>query len=956
LDTQPPYALAERLLRAGLIAFILLVVPAVYLATDGPASDIKWLLVAWAAAILAVGWMAAVWRYGMPIKVPVLFAPLILGLIVVLCAAIVPSEFRWLGIQAVSRYFLLAALYFICSQVVYTEAHIRLIMGWTCAAMMIAAGYAFLQAAGLDPLPWDRKTDIYQNLPSTFGHPNFAAHALLFVIIYAAYLASTGSRWGVLFGAAFLVYLSATDQRAGWIALGGAAVLAVIAWLLSHSSRRAEVSAAMTIGATGVLGVFGLGAYMTMNYLRNGNLFPLDHSLLLRYQSYVGAGDMFFERPLLGHGPGVYSVKSPLYWTPFEQEWFAQERLMNMQVHNDLIEFGIDGGMLAAGCYLGLLVTGVFAALLLAFRSSGRTKGLGIAFAAVFAAFAIDGLFGFNVRVPVSAAFFFIAMGMLDGLWRAERGAPEPAPRRADAFRWVFVGVVLVCAFFESRVFSSEYDLQQGLNLKVDQPEQARELIERAYRKAPWNWRTQRQLGHLALDQGELAEALRHFEQVFEINPYNLLTRLPLAQTRMVRAQQQLAIRDDGAVEALAELARGSAELEILLGMCPMDPRAHELIGRIEMASGVLAARIPGDTSAQDALAHWRKAEHHLAQAVQYEDDGPDENYRMLAEVRISLGDIMGAEKALSESVRRDPHNLSAWPPFLIFAAAHNRFDHARNATLAQISLLKEETPVNTESLATAYLIMANIQENGYQNIDETRAAFENAAALRPDRLEIWTNYARFAREKGQLHALEAALLQADAAAALNKDIKLPEAVLAVNLYLKEGMPKLQHASEVMLSVVRSSGERPHGLSPSEAHGWAVALLEDKARDGNPDELCRVWFNFALSRNALADYEAAREWLERADTCLPADLRGVLAVHWADTLVGLGEATPAMIRLEQAIEAEPANLELRWAYARTLGRIGLSDRARGEYEKLLAEPNIESIGRDMLLSELEQLQ
>jgi tetratricopeptide (TPR) repeat protein/O-antigen ligase len=956
LDTQPPYALAERLLRAGLIAFILLVVPAVYLATDGPATDIKWLLVAWAAGILAIGWLVAVWRYGMPLKVPVLFAPLILGLLTVLCIALVPSEFRLLGIQVISRYVLLAALYFICSQVVYTEAHIRLVMGWTCAAMMFAAGYAFLQAAGLDPLPWDRKTDIYQNLPSTFGHPNFAAHALMFVIVYAAYLAATGSRWGVVFGAAFLVYLSATGQRAGWIALAGAVVLAVVAWLLSRSTRRAEVSAAMTVGATGILGVTGLGAYMTMNYLRSGNLFPLDHSLLLRYQSYVGAGDMFFERPLLGHGPGVYGIKNPLYWTPFEQEWFAQERLMNMQVHNDLIEFGIDGGMLAAGCYLGLLVTGVFAALLLAFRSKGRIKGLGIAFAAVFAAFAIDGLFGFNLRVPVSAAFFFIAMGMLEGLWRTERGAPEPAPRRADAFRWLFAGLVLVCAFFESRVFSSEYDLQQGINLKSTQPEQARELIESAYRKAPWNWRTQRQLGHLALDQGELSEALHHFERVFEINPYNLLTRLPLAQTRMLRAQQQLSINAGSPDEALAELARGTAALETLLEMCPMDPRAHELIGRIEMASGVLAARQPGATSAEKALRYWRKAEHHLAQAVQYEVDGPDENYRMLAEVRISLGDIMGAEKALSESVRRDPHNLSAWPPFLLFAAAQNRFDQARNAMLAQISLLKEESPVDTNALATAYLIMANMQENGYQNVAETQAAFEGAAALRPERLEIWTNYARFAREKGQLAALEAALLQADAAAASNEDIKLPEAVLAVNLYLKEGAPSLLRASEVMLSVVRSSGERPHGLSPTEAHGWAVALLEDKSREGNPDELCRVWFNLALSRNALADYTAAREWLERADTCLPADLRGVLAVHWADTLVGLGEATAAMQRLEQAIGAEPANLELRWAYARTLARIGLSDRARVEYEKLLAEPDIESIGRDMLLSELEQLQ
>ncbi|MBI1317461.1 MAG: tetratricopeptide repeat protein [Candidatus Hydrogenedens sp.] len=957
MDTQPPYAFAERLLRAGIIAFLVFFVPAVYIATDGPATDIKWLLIAWSAAALTVGWLVAVWRLGLPIKRPPLFSPILAVLLIVLAAAVAHSEFRWLGIQFLSRMLLLTTLYFICSQVVHTTEHIRAIFRWTCGIMLLVSGYAFLQAAGLDPLQWDKTAEVYQNLPGTFGHPNFAAHALLFVIVYAAYLAATGHRWGFLYAPAFLIYLSATGQRAGWIALAGAVALLAAAWIAGRLVKRPASAAITAIAVTALIGVAGLGSAMALNYVRNGNLFPMDHSLLLRYQSYVGAGDMFFDHPILGHGPDVYGVKNPVYWTPFEQEWFAKERLMNLHVHNDLMEFGIDGGMLAAGCYLALLITGIFASLLVAYRARERDdRLLGFTFAAVFAAFAIDGLFGFNIRVPVSAAFFFLAMGMLDGLWTARHAPPPVAASRADAFRWAIAGLVGVCAIFESRAFSAEYDLHQGIvAAQTGQPRQAKEYFDTAYRKAPWNWQIQRQMGHLALASGDYAEALQHFERVFEINPYNLLSRLPMAQTRMLRAQQQLASETGGAAAALEELNEGTAGLELLLQRCPMEPRAHEMIGRIETASGLIAAQQPENDANMRALEHWRKAEYHIEQAIKDDLDVSDELYRMLAEVRISLGDIMGAEKALSESVRRDPHNLAAWPGFLQFAATQQRYDQARNALGAQIRLLREEDPIDNEALATAWLVMANIQENGYKNLPEAETAYNNAIALRPDRMEVWVNFARFAMGHGRVEALKAALLQADAAASSAPNIALPEPVQAVLLYLKDGVPKLELASEVLLSVVRSADDRPYGFTPQEAHGWAVDLLEDGARNGLPERLCRVWFNLALCRNALAQYESARGWLEKAETCLPDELRGALAVHWADTLVGLKETTRALLRLEEAIEADPANLELRWAYARTLARIGLADRAREEYQKLLAEPDIESLGREMLQKELEQL-
>lgn len=956
MSEPKPQAAAEKFLRFILALFVPLLIVAITLSTPDPAIDIKRMLLAWATGILGIGWILMSAWFRIPFRRPPLFFALLGALLLLQIIAMVPSEFPWISALVVSRLFTLFVLYVVVSQIYHDDKQIRVLLLSTCIGMLLASGYAYLQAAGLDPVGWGEKdSDVYKNLPSFFGHPNFAAHALVFTIPFAIYLALTGRRLAVLFAVAFFIYLEATDQRGAWIGLAGAATLLGMAWLLGRRQRNPVMGAVVSLGGTAVAGLVGLAGAAGWSLIRTGVAFPIEHSLLLRYQSYVSAGQMFFERPFLGHGPGVYGITNPIYWSRFEQEWFAQERRMNAHVHNDLIEFGIDAGMLGSGLYLALLLTGIAFGLMLAFRSSETSKrALGYLFAAVFAAFAIDGLFGFGFYVPVSGALFFISMGVLDALHRPARTDPEVS--WAPALRWALGGLLVVLVVFESRVFSARQDLQiAGAYQAAKRYEEAEALLQRGLGKAPWDWDFDRQIGHVRAAQGDFDGAIAAYERVIEKNPYYILTRLPLAHAKMRRAQLHLRENPTDVEGVLAQLDNGAEDLKRALEVCPMLPEAHQIRAEIAGVSAIVSATADGAENNGRSLAYWTVAEEHLEQAVEYKLDNVDEMYRQLVHVRVALNDLPGAEQALTEAVRRDPHNTAMWPTFLDYVFKYSRFDQARNVIQAQIRELEAETPPDNAALTTTKLFLGNILENGYGDMDAALAAYREAMVLGPERPEVWTNFARFARQRGRMEEFRAAVLQTVQDAGDTARDKLPGPVLAADLFLRTGVDGLFNASSVLLAAVRSYQASTEDLNAEEAAGWAADLLQEAVQSLPIEEHCLTVFNIGLCRNAMKQYELARGLLQLVDECIPEDQAEAYALHYADTLTGFGQPEEALRVLEQAVNVNPQNLELRWALARNLSRMENFERAKEIYDALLAETGLDFQGKRMLEEERNAL-
>lgn len=969
----PAHDTLRAYLRAGLGAFAAVLVLLVYSQTNDPAGDIKRLWTAWSAFGLGLGWLVCAWRFGLPARRLPLFGALLTVFLALYFIAVLRSPFPWLSLVAWSEFFFLAAICFVAAQAFTHVAQVQRFFVVLCTAVAVASLYGFLQKAGLDPFPWDeRDTDVYLNLPATFGNPNFAAHTLVLTIPLAIYLAVSGRAWCLGLAAIHLAHLYYTGQRAGIIALAAAALLVAVAWVVGRRIPRplpaAVVSLALVVlaGLLGALGAMGLTRLMTQTPI------PLETSLLIRYQSYVSATDMFRDAPLGGWGPGVYDRAYPAYWTPFEQQWFAQELRKNAHVHNDVMELAVDAGLPAAGIYATILIVAMLAALQLAFVSGADAarRRMAYALAAVFLAFLIDGFFGFNLRVPVSAGVLFLLLGLLDGLYAdPARGSALRGPALAVA--GLVVAALLGAALLGARVFASEYALLQGMVLE----RQAARALEQGQRQAglarvadaeaqfargeslaPWNDRFGWWLGRLALAKGETDAAIAHLDRALAKNPHAILTHLPMAQAKLQRAQRQMRA-DRGDVEtALAMLDDAAGHAHALLETCPDFGRAEGTLGQISAIAAIYLTATGDPAHADRAETYWEAAEGHLEQALRHGVAGESSLYAMLAKVRLARGKPLQAEAALVRAALADPADIEVWSLFIDFANSNRRFDRIRNTLYAQIRAMEEANPPKPDVLASTHLWLANVLENGYQDWEGVDAAYLKAVEHGPLRPEIWTNFARYAQERGRVALLKQAVAQSTARVQLAGEKPLPH-LSALNTVLQFGARALDDASAVLVEQARGHAAAD-GMTAAQAYGWTARLMLEALPmiPGGPEQPCEAYMNLGIALAAMRDVGMAERLFASAETCLPATGLAFLAVHQADLRARRGDIAGAIEILERGRANDPENLDVRWALARSLHRAGRSAEALAEYGALLDIPGVDAKAREVLAAERDAVQ
>ena len=954
----------QRFYRFALGAYLFVLVLALYAGTNDPSIHVKHLLTAWAAGALAGSYLLVSWLLRIPLRRPAVFMEVILCLLAFFLVSSLFSEFRAVSLSETSRFFGLFALYWLATQVYASTAQILRLFSAFCCAVFLAAVYAVMQAAGLDPFPWtDTTSDTYTNLPATYGNPNFAAHALILGFIMLACLIRGGVRWGFWIAPLLFFHLYSTDQRAGWIALAGATLLVGIGWLLLRQPRRPVARVVTVLGVFALLGMVGLGAAMFLTHARTGHIFPLDLSLLLRYQSYVSATKMLFDAPILGHGPAVYGLAYAPYWTPFEQAWFAQEVRMNEHVHNDLLEIAIDGGLAAAGLYLTLLVLGMAYGLLLAAQSSNpEQRRMGFTFAALFCAFAIDGLFGFNLRVPVTAAMFFLMMGTLDGLWTHGRPVvvSERTLRPGQLIRVAFLALLVAGTWFETRIFASEYHMYSGMKAQSKgQFKIAEAAFGKAGELAPWNWHHARRLGLVALDQNKLTEALAEFERALTLNPHYVLTHLPMARANLMLAQQAVSSKGAGAETAIEKLNLARTHAEAVLKIAPDFPAAIDILGRIESIAAIINRDHAASPDPAVQTQHWENARQYLRRAIDQGPNNSGELYRMLMQVELGLGNVEAAEAALIGAIQVAPEDPSHWPAFLKFARQHKRFDRLRDVLSQQIDHLQTiELPTDDQrvQLATAYGWLAVALDAGFSDVQGAMDAYAGAVQHGPLRPELWSNFAAYARKHNRLEDFRKVLAESCARSREQGVKPLPQ-VDAVDAVLKDPATQLDQASRVLLAGVRSH-PRDGELAIGTAYLWAAQMLQE-AYDGLAAQgaaPCESALNLGVTAAGLNELTLADILFEKAMACLTDDRRAVTAVHWADTLVRLKEQEKALALLEEAEAQFPGHFDTRWAKARTLAHMNRTDEARTIYQSLLEEGDLAPEGKSQLEAELKRLQ
>jgi len=234
---------------------------------------------------------------------------------------------------------------------------------------------------------------------STLVYPNALAGVILLILPLAAVLARhAGERWGrrgswalgttvVAAGLAVLVW---SGSKAGWLI---AMSLALFLLLDGPMSRRTQLLIATVFLVAG-LTAFG---FVFREKLSRGAT-----SVSARFDYWTAASHGFLERPLFGHGPGLFKRVYARMKRP--------ESEMAQLAHNDYLQQATDSGFPGFLTYTGF----VLGSLGFGLRNRKRWKqSLPYAVWLGLAAWFIHGLLEFGLYIPASAWCAFALLGWL---------------------------------------------------------------------------------------------------------------------------------------------------------------------------------------------------------------------------------------------------------------------------------------------------------------------------------------------------------------------------------------------------------------------------------------------------------------------------------------------------------------------------------------------------------------
>lgn len=227
--------------------------------------------------------------------------------------------------------------------------------------------------------------------------------------------------------------------------------------------------------------------------------------------------------PVLGRGPGAYSVFYPMHRRPGAQETaFA---------HNWLVQWGTETGI------VGLLLFGAWAgaALVLGFRWWRRADGARALAAAMLAAAAValaGGLIEFTLQFREPYLVLALLLGVLSAEGLATWEPSASSPRLPGSLPLAAGAAVLL--FGGAAVFAYQYrpamaDHYSELAQEAESPAEAVAHYAAAIRYQPDDAALHEALGHVRLVMGD-PWARTHFETAQRLNPYSARLHQSMAQ------------------------------------------------------------------------------------------------------------------------------------------------------------------------------------------------------------------------------------------------------------------------------------------------------------------------------------------------------------------------------------------------------------------------------------------
>ncbi len=302
----------------------------------------------------------------------------------------------------------LAAVYYASRTLAGSPTWFRRLAQAAGAAAAVAAAYALMQLAHLDPLTWQRQSAFEGLLRtgSTVGHANtlsaYLAMCLPLVVWLAAKSRAGAARigWGAL-AAASLFVVVASLSRGAWLGVAAGGAVAIL--LVLASGRRPTRASVLIAGAILALALL-LPLLTPMRgpiLTRVGQLTDVSaETSRTRVELWRAGLRMFADHPILGVGLDSYIAAFPPYRTVAltRIEWGGTPA----KAHNDAIQILATQGLFGGIAALAIVILCMIVIWRIARRGSPESREAAILTGAALAAYVASSLVGFGT-VAVSA-------------------------------------------------------------------------------------------------------------------------------------------------------------------------------------------------------------------------------------------------------------------------------------------------------------------------------------------------------------------------------------------------------------------------------------------------------------------------------------------------------------------------------------------------------------------------
>ncbi len=935
--------------------WLLAVVLALSPFTGDPAAPIKYLIISVFVAILSGIVLGMVWLGNYQPKMKKSLVLMLGGFLLFMFLATIFARNKGFALSELYIWLMLCGIAFFVHILNTSEKELRWILCWVMIAIALSSIYGFFQRWGIDPFPWStRDVEEYRGLPSSYANPNFAGHALLFAVITGlGFIITLLYEWKrfrqeggslkltflklLLFLICFLLtftHLYLTRMRSVRIAL----FVAVIFFLFYLSTGKEwGTKTVLRIGMI-LLVIASLGIIVILALLANGyppGTLPVDNSMNLRVNGYLGAVQMILHRPLLGFGPGNYRFENIPYWTRYEKLWFTIARKRNFHVHSDPLEAMTDAGIPGGLFYIGLILLGFIGGLSRVKKGSSiQEQVLGITFSTVFLAFAIDACFGFNMRVPVSSVLFFLYLGL------SQIHTEDVLLSGGKKTKWLFaVAFILfvLLAIQQARFYYADMQLQRARGgiywaqiFAEQQKERSRELtLQRALENAETGNRIKyfdprffEVTARIYMTQNEFEKAIENFDRALYYDSYNPELWTSRAQCYLnwiYRAQVERKTLSKS-VETILDEAEKS--LKNAIQNNDIYPDTYE-----GMARTLFFRTIYQKLSEEQKNELRREIIDYGNKAFENGLQNSQSLLQILIQVHLALKDYDGCAKVVERALAIDPGNIELWSRYAQVMKQKGYPDEYLSFLQRNYAKFKREAKTMAPTLSQLALM---IQQEVLRRTNDLTKANEivlETLNLNPGDLTTWGAVVQVTSREQRMENIRKLL------AKYKNNPDIPSFIQELG-QSEEQIDWLEITRDVIASIEQDEKQNTPYKTIVLKYVWIAEVCFDKNALKETENKPEIFSNLATIYQKL-------RFDDRALTCFPFAVKSTnkstqlrTYYSWAETLYKRQKFTEAEEKLQKALQLDPNNVQSRALLVQTLIQLKKISEAKFEYQSL----------------------